>query len=404
MASMIDVLVRLTLASSVALALMLLLRRPLRAWLGACAAYQAWLMVPLALVVAALPALRIEQHVVATFVPFGSLANLAPPVVAADAHYWPDVLFAIWLGGAVLAAALMVRSQRRYVARLGQLERRGDLWFAAGASDGPALLGMRAPRIVVPADFTSRFAPLEQALIIAHEQRHAARRDPLANLLAAALQCAFWFNPIMHYAVTRFRFDQELACDADVLARHPGRAGAYAAAMFKTQVGGAPALATCHWQSSHPLKERIMQLKKTTPSGARSTGARIVLACLLTTCAMAGVAVRAETVVGAPVQFFVAMTIDETGKGGSPLQLLVRDGETFEVTSSSSAPGTSPSALSTEMQVTDAGEGAVMLAMKVRVNNDMLGEPRLQLKLGETGMVQMNGYKMSMRVVRHQPK
>ena len=42
---------------------------------------------------------------------------------------------------------------------------------------------------------------------------------PEANAVLTSLQCISWFNPPMHLAASRCRFDQELACDADVMAR-----------------------------------------------------------------------------------------------------------------------------------------------------------------------------------------
>ena len=145
-----------------------------------------------------------------------------------------------------------------------------------------------------------------------------------------------------------------------------------------------------------------MQLKTSTPSSARRTGARIVISALLAFSAMAGVVAQAETANRAPVQYKVAMTIDEAGHITAP-QLLVRDGETFSVSSASSVPGAKPAQLSTEMKITDAGSGSVMVGMKVKVNGDMAAEPSIQLRLGETGTVVVDGYKMSLNVALNAP-
>ena len=76
----------------------------------------------------------------------------------------------------------------------------------------------------------------------------------------------FWFNPLVHLAAARFRFDQELACDAAVIARHPDSRRRYGAAMLKTQRAEFGLPMGCHWQSSHPLKERVAMLKQAPPS------------------------------------------------------------------------------------------------------------------------------------------
>ena len=59
-----------------------------------------------------------------------------------------------------------------------------------------------------------------QALILAHEQIHARRRDGLWRLLAQGFVAVFWFNPLAWIAMACFRQDQELACDAAVLREH----------------------------------------------------------------------------------------------------------------------------------------------------------------------------------------
>src|SRR3546814_16727473 len=86
----------------------------------------------------------------------------------------------------------------------------------------------------------------------------------------AALRCVYWFNPLLWIAADRFRRDQELACDATVVARHPHARRAYGEAMVKTQLSAMPAPLACHWFGGHPLKERIAMLKHPLP-GTRRT-------------------------------------------------------------------------------------------------------------------------------------
>lgn len=96
-----------------------------------------------------------------------------------------------------------------------------------------------------------------------------ARCDAQINALAAALRCLHWFNPLVHFAASRFRFDQELACNASVISRFPEARRPYADAMLKTQLADLGLPAGCHWQSSHPLKERIAMLKQPLPGRKR---------------------------------------------------------------------------------------------------------------------------------------
>ena len=55
------------------------------------------------------------------------------------------------------------------------------------------------------------------------------------------------------------RLDQELACDAQVVAAHPAARRSYAEAMLKTQLAGRPLPLGCYWPApaAHPLVERI---------------------------------------------------------------------------------------------------------------------------------------------------
>ena len=56
------------------------------------------------------------------------------------------------------------------------------------------------------------------------------------NAVVALIQCLCWFNPLVHLAARWIRFDQELACDAAVIAERPGLRRPYAEALLKTQV------------------------------------------------------------------------------------------------------------------------------------------------------------------------
>lgn len=324
-----ELLARLALASSGAIVAALLLRRPVRRWAGAAAAYLCWLMVPAAMIGASLPVLRVARALVLAMVADVKAPALIAQAFAPSATSWIALALLAWAAGALVCAGLLAAGQRSFVRSLGLVTERDGVFVAASNVNGPALLGLWRPAIVVPSDFASRYTEQERALILAHERLHAERGDPLANAVLALLQCAFWFNPLMHIAASRFRFDQELACDAAVLARAGGQRQAYAAAMLKTQSAGAPALATCHWQSSHPLKERIMQLKQT-PNNARRRAGLAVVALVACASLLGTVAVRAQT---APQHtYHVAFKFTANGEITAP-SVMVAGGEPFAVSS-----------------------------------------------------------------------
>lgn len=269
-AELLEALLRANIAASAAIVLVLLLRRPARRQFDALAAYALWLTVPLAALTSLLP-----RPAMATMLEPLTLAVSAMAVVPSDLPVpglVAAILVAAWLGGMVVAAGLLSRRQAQFMAALGRLSTGADgVLRAEHPAVGPAVVGALRPRIVTPADFETRFDAEEQELILSHEGVHLARGDGLANALAAAAQCVCWFNPLVHVAVRSLRIDQELACDAAVLARHPQQRGTYARALLKAQLD-APALPVgCHWPAAgeHPLKERIAMLKSPRPAAAR---------------------------------------------------------------------------------------------------------------------------------------
>ena len=277
-ADLLTLLWHATLASSIAMVLVLILRKPMRNRFGAHVAYSLWMLVPVAIGVALVPA-PIATEIAAPFA-----TPLAPPTAAStlplaetaapsiDAGIW---LLCAWLTGVALWMIRLAHQQRRFVAELGRLDRYDEnAWRAQNVTSCPALIGAWRPRIVLPKDFDERYTATERTLILAHERTHLARADAALNLGVSALRCVFWFNPLLHAAAARFRFDQELACDASVMSRFPEARRPYADAMLKTQLadrlGMEPRLPVgCHWQSSHPLKERIAMLKSRLPSPRR---------------------------------------------------------------------------------------------------------------------------------------
>ena len=266
-----------TLVASFAALALLLARRGLRRVFGARAAYAFWALLPVAVAAVLLPAPRAVPLVSPMVLP---TMVVSAPAAAADAAIGWEALLALWLAGALAMAAREALRQRRFVAALGALQPREGLLHASVPA-GPVVLGLWRPRIVVPVDFETRFDAEERALILEHERVHVARRDLAFNLLAVAIRCLQWFNPLLHLAFVRFRQDQELAADAVVLQRRPEARRRYAEAMLKAQVAPSFSPLGCQWQSAHPLKERILMLKRPIP-GFRRLLLGVVSALILT--------------------------------------------------------------------------------------------------------------------------
>jgi beta-lactamase regulating signal transducer with metallopeptidase domain len=276
----IDLIATTTLVASGAIGAVLLLRRSLHRLAGPRVVYASWLLVPIALLALALPArtVSVEQPVFdrarppAAIAMAGATSLTAVPAPAA-ARGERDVrvlVLAVWLIGFALATGLFGRQQWRFRRRIGRLRPRDDGSFASATRLlGPAVLGLLRPRIIVPLDFDHRYDAEQRALILAHEAVHRRRGDLWANAAATALRCIHWFNPLVHIAAVRFRADQELACDAAVLARFPESRRRYADAMLKTQLADLGLPVGCAWQSSHPMRERIAMLNNPPPGALR---------------------------------------------------------------------------------------------------------------------------------------
>lgn len=288
------------LAAGAAVLMVLPLRWPVRRVFGAGAAYALWWCVPAAMLAVLLPARRIVAAAVRPELAVPIHDAAFPAGSAGIAGAWG--LLALWLSGALLAAVALARRQRRFVRGLGALHAwEGSRVFRAERGDGlPALVGLLRPRIVVPHDFAERYTADERRLVLAHEWAHLRRGDGWANAAASLLLCVHWFNPLLHLAMRRFRLDQELACDALVVASHPTARKAYGSALLKTQVAGPLAPVACQWAPRHPLKERIAMLKRKTPSRANRMSARALVLGLWVASGYAAWAQQPARVVGPP--------------------------------------------------------------------------------------------------------
>lgn len=281
---LLEWLLRATLASTVAVVVVALCRKPVRRVFGPGVAYGLWALVPVSLIAVTLP-LRGQSSPWVPAVP-GVATDASRQVMqtlevwrtsAADVATSPawlsdmTLLGVLWGIGCVSALLLMTLQQRRFFRRLGPLVHRPDgMLQSQRRSEGlPAVFGVLHARIVVPADFEERFNAHERMLMQAHEHAHAAAGDLQANALAAALRCVFWFNPLLHWAAGRFRHDQEIACDARVLRLFPQSRRRYGEAMLKAHLAPGALPTACNWGLVHPFKERLLMLKYPAPGPLR---------------------------------------------------------------------------------------------------------------------------------------
>ncbi len=264
-------LLRLNLVAAAAIGVVLILRLPVRRLFGPRIAYGLWSLVALAVGAMLAPArsVRLPAHVAAASpdVLLVTHPGFAPSLQLAAAPDLAASLTALWIAGGLAALLWLAWSQLRF-----------DRAVREGRA-GPAVVGVVRPRIVVPDDFAQHYSPSEQRVVLAHEATHIRRQDSRINALVALARCAGWFNPAVHLMARYLRIDQEFACDAQVMARHPRARRAYGQAMLKTQLSHRPLPLGCYWpaQASHPLVERVRLLSRPRPGVIRmSTGLILV--------------------------------------------------------------------------------------------------------------------------------
>lgn len=394
-----DALLAMTLAVSALAVVLLALRRPLRRAFGARIAYLAWIILPCALLAALLPAPAAPIAASGMIKVFASTTTSLPVVTEVRFDARPFIV-GLWLLGSMVVLAVLGLRQWRFERHLRPVRDPATVAdthvrrVRADAS-GPAVVGLWRPRIVLPDDFETRWSTAERELILAHEKVHIERGDTRINAGLALLGALNWFNPLFHLAAGRMRIDQELACDAGVLARHPHSRRCYAEAMLKAQLAPAsfgmfPPPAACRWTDGNVLKERIAMLKQARSSRPRHVAGIVVVlvlagAAACVTWASQSVETASRDEFAAQRMIDASLRIDIGGKDLSmhvarasgeaiPLVLYGDDGERWDI----------------ELTPTLLDDGMIELATLVRGKNHAPTTPRMIMRPGEPASMEVD--------------
>jgi beta-lactamase regulating signal transducer with metallopeptidase domain len=310
-ADILAILITVNIAASAAIIAVIIVRGAIRRIAGAHTAYLSWLAVPAAIAASLIPAriVTIEAPAPAAIAsapapqtaPVSGLAPLAQPAPAPieaallpavpastpTAHTsvgidWELGLVLVWAGVAIAALILLFFRQALAVRALGPLARISSTMSRAAQSViGPAVVGIFAPRIVLPANFETTFDDTERKVVIAHEEAHLRGRHTAVKAIAEIAVCLNWFNPLVHIAARAVAMDQELACDEAVVRRYPEHRKAYATVLLKNQAGPRAPLG-CYWPagSARGLKTRITEIQRSALSRKRRAVGGGVLALL----------------------------------------------------------------------------------------------------------------------------
>ncbi len=198
---------------------------------------------------------------------------MVPPIIVEQGAPIAVLLLGFWAIGALsfigwhlIRYHMFVRSIVRQ-AEATMLD--GVRMIETDAATGPLAFGIWRKYVAFPRDFRERYDREEQALALAHELTHHARGDLIANWVALVVLALHWFNPLAWRAFRAFRADQEMACDARVLAgRSAALTHAYGRAIVKSAHGRAVS-AACHLHTINDLKGRLRMLSTTKKSRLR---------------------------------------------------------------------------------------------------------------------------------------
>ncbi|HEX5443655.1 MAG TPA: carboxypeptidase regulatory-like domain-containing protein [Pirellulales bacterium] len=180
-----------------------------------------------------------------------------PPVASdqanepADAHWTIYYLVALWLLGALVAAApLIIGLLRNYLLRrharpvaepawtglLDELRgrlglRRQVALYETETALMPMTWGLLSPVVLLPhraRAWTDRL----RRFVLLHELAHVKRCDVGFQMLARLACALYWFHPLAWYALRRLRIERELACD-DCVVQAGERPSDYAAELLQ---------------------------------------------------------------------------------------------------------------------------------------------------------------------------
>lgn len=214
------------------------------------------------------------------------VANPTPAVSAARSldtaprrPTWQALLGGVWLAGVllmVLRAARILHGETRLAGtatpvddpavlallaalrkRLGVARRIAVATIDAASS--PAVVGVVAPVILVPAALLTGAPPDHLRAVLAHELAHIRRWDVLVNLCQLLVEALFFHNPCVWLLSVQVRKEREACCDA-IAAACCGGAPAYARALVEVGqqiLSGGTAVA---FARPHGLADRVRRL------------------------------------------------------------------------------------------------------------------------------------------------
>src|SRR5262245_11890676 len=194
----------------------------------------------------------------------------APPDASQRLLTGTAVALTVYVAGAcVFLARFAVGWRRARAIRRTAVHARGRLTHPACVT--PMTIGIITPVVILPPDWT-QWSETQLAAVLAHEEEHVRRRDPLVATLALFNRAIFWFHPLAWWLQRTIARLSEHACDAVVIARGYDR-DVYSACLLHfarraAHAGGRIApIATA--MPGAGLRERLVTLDRRHPAQSR---------------------------------------------------------------------------------------------------------------------------------------
>jgi beta-lactamase regulating signal transducer with metallopeptidase domain len=146
----------------------------------------------------------------------GGLVERAVRSAPARAAAGAFALLWIAVSAALFIVLLFTFDRMRRARRSWRPHLIGDATVLVSRGDGPALVGLLSPAIVVPAWLLHESFERQQ-LVVRHEREHQRAHDQILLALACAAVCLLPWNAALWWMLRRMRLAVELDCDARVL-------------------------------------------------------------------------------------------------------------------------------------------------------------------------------------------